>query len=164
MARTPTSGTTTISNALRRPRHHRRSGRGRKPRQPVTRHFRHRHLTVTGDLTLNGNTAVDINASTTGKDLVTGIGHGELWRHAHDQQSRGPLAAGQSYTLFSATTHNGSFASFARNAGCGFGLVVRQRRVVCGLRRHPTFAPPTVSGGNLILTGTGFTPSGTTRG
>lgn len=70
-------------------------------------------LTVNGDLTLNGTTAVDINASTTAKDLITGIATANYGGTLTVNNLAGTLAAGQSYTLFSATTHNGTFASFS---------------------------------------------------
>lgn len=70
-------------------------------------------LTVNGDVTLNGNTAVDINASTTGSDLVTGIATANYGGTLTVNNLAGTVALGQSYTLFSATTHNGTFSSFS---------------------------------------------------
>jgi autotransporter-associated beta strand protein len=70
-------------------------------------------LTVNGDLTLNGDTAVEINASTADEDLVTGIATANYGGVLTINNLAGTLAAGQNYTLFSATTHNGSFASFS---------------------------------------------------
>jgi fibronectin-binding autotransporter adhesin len=68
-------------------------------------------LTVNGDLTLNGDTAVDINAGTADEDLITGVATANYGGTLTVNNLAGTLAAGQSYPLFSATTHNGSFAS-----------------------------------------------------
>lgn len=70
-------------------------------------------LTVNGDVTLNGNTTVDVNAATTGSDLVTGVATANYGGTLTVNNLAGTLAAGQSYTLFSATTHTGTFASFS---------------------------------------------------
>ncbi len=79
-------------------------------------------LTVNGDLTLSGDTAVDINANTSDSDLVTGIDTANYGGTLTINNLAGLLAVGQSYTLFSATTHTGSFASFSP-ATPGAGLV-----------------------------------------
>lgn len=114
-------------------------------------------LTVTGDLTLNGNTAVDINASTTGKDLVTSIATANYGGTLTINNLAGTLAAGQSYTLFSATTHNGTFASFSPatpGAGLNWSFANGVLSVV-----DPNAAPPTLNvsqtGNSLSFSWTG---------
>lgn len=108
-------------------------------------------LTVTGDLTLNGNTAVDINANTTGKDLVTGIATANYGGTLTINNLAGTLAAGQSYTLFSATTHNGSFASFSP-ATPGTGLAWSFANGVLSV--VSSAAPPTLG---VVQTGNALT-------
>jgi autotransporter-associated beta strand protein len=78
-------------------------------------------LTVNGDLTLNGDTAVDINAGTADEDLITGVVTANYGGTLTVNNLAGTLAAGQSYPLFSATTHNGSFANIVP-ATPGVGL------------------------------------------
>ncbi len=113
-------------------------------------------LTVTGDLNLNGNTAVDINASTTGKDLITGIATANYGGTLTVNNLAGTLAAGQNYTLFSATTHSGSFASFSP-ATPGAGLAWSFANGVLSV--VTSAGPPTLgvsqSGNTLTLTWTG---------
>lgn len=70
-------------------------------------------LTVTGNLTLNGSTSVDINKTAGTKDLVTGIGTATYGGTLNVNNLAGTLAGGDSFTLFSATTHSGTFASFS---------------------------------------------------
>jgi len=99
-------------------------------------------LTVTGDLTLNGNTTVDINANTTGKDLITGVGTATYGGTLTINNVAGTLAAGQSYTLFNATTHTGTFASFSPatpGAGLSWSFANGVLSVVSSA------APPTLS-------------------
>lgn len=113
-------------------------------------------LTVTGDLTLSGNTAVDINASTTGSDLITGSATANYGGTLTINNLAGTLAAGQNYTLFSATTHNGTFASFSPatpGAGLSWSFANGVLSVVSSA------APPTLNvsqtGNSLLFSWTG---------
>lgn len=113
-------------------------------------------LTVNGDVTLNGNTAVDINSSTTAKDLVTGVATANYGGTLTINNLAGTLAAGQSYTLFNATTHNGTFASFSP-ATPGAGLTWSFSNGVLSV--VGSAAPPTLnvsqSGNTLTFSWTG---------
>jgi autotransporter-associated beta strand protein len=113
-------------------------------------------LTVNGDLTVNGNTAVDINASTTGSDLITGISTANYGGTLTVNNLAGTLAAGQSYTLFSATTHSSTFASYSP-ATPGSGLAWSFANGVLSV--VSSAAPPTLgvsqAGNTLTFTWTG---------
>lgn len=114
-------------------------------------------LTVNSDVTLNGNTAVDINASTTGSDLVTGIGTANYGGTLTINNLAGTLAAGQNYTLFSASTHSGTFASFSP-ATPGAGLAWSFANGVLSVVTAPVGQPTlnvSQAGNTLTFTWTG---------
>ena len=79
-------------------------------------------LTVSNTLTLLGNTAADINKTANTSDLVTGISTVTYGGTLSINNLAGTLAAGDSFTLFSATAHASSFSTFSPTTP-GAGLV-----------------------------------------
>ena len=69
-------------------------------------------LTVTNTLTLGGTTAMAINASTASSDLVAGVATLTYGGTLTVTNLAGTLAAGDSFTLFSASSYSGSFSTF----------------------------------------------------
>jgi hypothetical protein len=70
-------------------------------------------LTVSNNLTLLGNTAVDINKTAVTSDFVTGISTATYGGTLTINNLSGTLAAPDSFTLFSAATHSGSITNFS---------------------------------------------------
>ena len=68
-------------------------------------------LTVNNTLALAGTTAMAINASTATSDLVTGVTTLTYGGTLTVTNLAGTLAAGDSFTLFGASTYSGSFST-----------------------------------------------------
>jgi autotransporter-associated beta strand protein len=114
-------------------------------------------FTVNGDLTLLGNTAVDINKTAVTSDLVTGISTANYGGTLTINNLAGTLAASDSFTLFSATTHTGSFSSFSPatpGAGLAWSFTNGVLSVVSAVVTPPTLNMEQ-SGSTLTFSWTG---------
>ena len=113
-------------------------------------------LTVNNTLTLQGTTSLRIgkNGSVLTSDQVAGIStvnySGSLIITTNGTTA---LAAGDSFPLFSATTHNGNFTSIVGSPGAGLGYVFANGvlSVVTTVATNPTNITVSVSGGTLTL-------------
>jgi autotransporter-associated beta strand protein len=76
-------------------------------------------LTVNGDLTLAGNTVIEINKPSVLKDLVTGVATLNYGGTLTVVDEGGNLQAGDSFAIFSASNPQGDFASIAGSPGAG---------------------------------------------
>jgi autotransporter-associated beta strand protein len=79
-------------------------------------------LVVSNNLTLLGNTAVDINKTAMTSDLVDGIATATYGGTLTINNLAGTLVASDSFTLFNATAHSGTITNFSP-ATPGAGLV-----------------------------------------
>ncbi|MFO1487894.1 MAG: autotransporter-associated beta strand repeat-containing protein [Verrucomicrobiota bacterium] len=114
-------------------------------------------LTVNGDLTLKGNTSVDINKTAGTQDLVTGIGTATYGGTLTINNLAGTLTGGESFTLFSATTHTGAFSAFSPatpGAGLNWSFTNGVLSVVTAAVAQPTLGY-SQSGSTLTLSWTG---------
>jgi fibronectin-binding autotransporter adhesin len=126
-------------------------------------------LTVTNAVTLSGTTIMEVNETAGTHDQITagltGITFGGTLAITN---LAGTLAAGDSFKLFSAGTYSGSFANI-EPATPGSGLVWDTSSLSSGIIQvasavstPPTISGITVSGGNIVITGTNNTGSGGT--
>ena len=76
-------------------------------------------LTVSGDLTLAGNTSIEVNKTVGTKDLITGVGTLNYGGTLTVANLSGTLTAGDSFVIASATTPVGNFASIVGSPGAG---------------------------------------------
>jgi hypothetical protein len=122
-------------------------------------------ISVSGNITLNGMTVLRLNGSGINDAIVSSnsITYGGTLTLTNISNS--PLAAGNSFQLFITTNATGSFASITP-ATPGTGLVWDLSQLsngVIGVKAGttgPVIGNPTVSGGKLVFSGTGGTPSG----
>jgi hypothetical protein len=122
-------------------------------------------LTVANNVTLNGTTIIKLNGSGTNDVIQTaaGINYGGTLNLVNISGS--PLAAGNSFQVFSAASYTGSFASLTP-ATPGPGLAWDRSQLNSGIVNvvaapsQPVINSTKVSGGNLIFSGTGGTALG----
>ena len=124
-------------------------------------------LTVSGDITLHGTTFMELDASLDASDVLHAavINYGGALSLSN---LAGSLASGDSFKLFDAGSYNGSFASIVP-ATPGPGLTWDTTtlttdgtlRIGGGGTAPPEIGGVSVSGGDLVLNGTGGTPGGT---
>jgi autotransporter-associated beta strand protein len=76
-------------------------------------------LTINGDLTLAGNTVIEINKPSVLKDFVTGVATLNFGGTLTVVDEGGGLQAGDSFAVFSASNPQGNFASIAGSPGAG---------------------------------------------
>ena len=111
-------------------------------------------LTVTGNLVLkSGSTnTFDVNGSLLTNDVVA-VGGTVTYGGVLNVASSGTFALGQSFTLFTAATQIGNFASIQGNPGSGlaFSFANGVLSVVTGIASNPTNITATVNGGVLTL-------------
>ncbi len=69
-------------------------------------------MTISNALTMGGNVAMDVNHTTGTSDRVTGVTTLSYGGTLTVTNLAGTLAAGDSFTLFSATSYTGSFSAF----------------------------------------------------
>jgi autotransporter-associated beta strand protein len=127
-------------------------------------------LTVNNQLTLQGNTAVEISkdGGSPASDLITGVttlNYGGVLTVTNIGATA--LAAGDSFNLFDASSFNGAFATLVlpplpdgltwdTTSLAVNGTIAVRIAVV----NPPTLRRPVISGTELILSGSGGTPSG----
>ena len=112
-------------------------------------------LTVTGNLTLKGGstTSFDVDAGVPTNDVVA-VGGTVTYGGVLNVATNGTFALGRSFTLFTAATHRGNFASIQGNPGGGlaFSFANGVLSVVTGMASNPTNITASVSNGVLTLT------------
>jgi hypothetical protein len=119
-------------------------------------------LAASGNLTLAGTTTIKLNGST--NDVVEaggGITYGGTLNLLN--LSGSPLAAGNRFEVFNATSYSGSFATIVP-ASPGAGLAWDTSHLSSGLIdvvAQPVIGNATLSGSRLVLSGTGGTANGT---
>ena len=124
-------------------------------------------LTVTGNLTNNGSIRMEIKASDGTSDLITGVNTLVYGGTLSVTNVGGTLTNGASFTLFSATTYQGSFSSInPATPGSNLawdltGLTNGILKVVAGASTPPHIGGIEASGANVILRGTGGTAGAT---
>lgn len=123
-------------------------------------------LTINNNLTLNGTTTMEItkDGGFTSSDLAF-VGGNLTYGGTLTVVLTGTnvLAVNDTFNLFDWTTRSGSFT--ATNLPANYTWDLSQLNVdgsirVAAVLIPPTVNPPTTSGGNLILTGTGGNPGG----
>jgi hypothetical protein len=125
--------------------------------------------TITANnVTLNGTTTLKLDGSGVNDEIasVASITYGGTLNVVN--VSGTPLTAGNSFQLFSAATYSGSFSSISpATPGTGLAWDTSQLdsngflNVVSASATGPVISSTSVSGGNLVFSGTGGTPNGT---
>ena len=122
-------------------------------------------LAASGSITLNGATIIKLNGTT--NDIVettANLTYGGTLNLANINSS--PLAAGNSFQIFSAATYSGTFASI-NPATPGAGLAWNTSQLSSGIisvvssSAGPVIGSTSASGGNFIFSGTGGPDNGT---
>jgi autotransporter-associated beta strand protein len=122
-------------------------------------------LTINNTLTLQPGsvTAVQISHAAVASDQIAGLTSVTYGGTLSVTNQGGTMAAGDSFQLFNAASYTGAFSSITPAApGPGLvwnlaGLTVNGLLTVSNAA-PPTFTSPTLSGGKLILSGTGGSP------
>jgi len=98
--------------------------------------------------------AVDISQTAGTNDLVTGLNSVNYGGTLAVTNLAGTLALGNSFTLFSATTHVGNFTNIIGSPGAGlaYSFTNGVLSVVTGIAGYPTNITATVRGGSLEIT------------
>ena len=123
-------------------------------------------VAASGNVTLNGNTVIKLDGSGSNDMVQAGgnISYGGTLNLANISGS--PLAAGNSFKVFSAANYSGSFSSITPSTP-GAGLAWDTTQLNTGVinvlvgSSGPVISSTKASGGNLIFSGTGGTASGT---
>ena len=117
-------------------------------------------LTVSGNFTNNGTIVIKLDGSGVNDSIVcsNSITYGGTLNLVNVSGS--PLAIGNTFKIFSATNYSGSFASGITPPTPGTGLAwdttqLLSSGVINVVAARPVIGSTTVSGGNLILSGTG---------
>ena len=127
-------------------------------------------IAASGNITLGGTTLIKLNGSGT-NDAVQSTGGTLTYGGTLDlvNISAAPLAAGNQFQVFGAASYGGSFAGIVP-ATPGTGLSWNLSQLNSGIvgvtstgDSGPVIAPPHLTGGNLVFSGTGGTSSGTYR-
>lgn len=127
-------------------------------------------IAASGNITLNGATTIKLNGSGT-NDVVQSTGgtltYGGVLNLVNI--SAAPLAAGDQFHVFAATSCSGSFTNIVP-AAPGAGLVWNLSQLASGIIQvasagnpGPVITSPQLTGGNLVFSGTGGTNSGPYR-
>jgi len=123
-------------------------------------------IAASGTVTLNGITVIKLDGSGSNDMVQAGgnINYGGTLNLANISST--PLAAGNSFQVFSAANYNGTFSSITPSTP-GAGLAWDTTHLNTGVINviassgGPVINSVTTSGGNLIFTGSGGTVSGT---
>ena len=117
-------------------------------------------LSVSGAVVLSGNTMMEVNQTAGTQDQITSSGNIAYAGTLNVANLAGTLAAGQSFALFNGATYSGSFASIVpATPGPGLtwdtsSLASNGTLKIAGAAALPTIGHITLSGGNVILSGT----------
>lgn len=122
-------------------------------------------ITASNGVSLSGTTLLKLNGSGVNDQIISGaaINYGGTLTVANI--SGAPLAVGNSFQLFSATSYNGSFSAISpATPGAGLAWDTSQLNsggflnVIASGGQGPLITSTTVTGGNLIFSGTGGSP------
>jgi autotransporter-associated beta strand protein len=118
---------------------------------------------VANSITLNGTTIIKLNGSGVNDSIQSpggGITYGGTLSLVNISGS--PLAVGNSFQIFSATSYAGSFASITpATPGTGLAWGTSQLNIgVLNVIAEPSITSVAVSGGNLVFSGTNGTAGG----
>jgi autotransporter-associated beta strand protein len=120
-------------------------------------------LTINNSLTLAGTTFAEVNKANLTSDLVnvlTDANYGGTL--VISNVSATPLAGGEVFQLFNVSgAKNGNFSNVTMLPASGVSGTFNPATGQLTITANPVFVVPFLSGGNLIWTGTGFTPDGT---
>jgi hypothetical protein len=123
-------------------------------------------IAASGAITLNGTTIIKLSGSGTNDEVQTAgvITYGGTLNLANISSS--PLAAGNSFQIFSGASCSGSFTGITpATPGAGLAWDATQLNLgvlnVVAASTQPVIGSIAVSGGSLILNGTGGTTNGT---
>jgi autotransporter-associated beta strand protein len=112
-------------------------------------------LTINSNLTLAGTAFIKVNKSAATHDLVTGVITANYGGTLVVSNLAGTLSLGDSFTVFSASAHSGTFAAISGSPGAGlawsFNPASGVVSVVNGIIPYPTNLLFSVSGTNLSL-------------
>ena len=120
-------------------------------------------LSASGNIMLAGTTTIKLDGST--NDVVEaggGITYGGILNLRNISGS--PLAAGDRFQVFHATNYSGSFSTIVPPPVPGTGLAWDTSHLntgLIGVVAQPVIGNATLSGGQLVLSGTGGTTNGT---
>jgi autotransporter-associated beta strand protein len=120
-------------------------------------------LTVTNSITLSGTNAMDVNKTAGTRDQLNCAGTITYGGTLNVANLAGTLAAGDSFKLFNAATYTGTFTAITPAPGAGLawdatGLSNGTIKVIAAAT-PPTIGKITVSGGNVIISGSNSTGS-----
>jgi hypothetical protein len=123
-------------------------------------------IAASAAVTLNGTTIIKLNGSGTNDEVQAGAGitYGGTLNLVNISGS--PLAAGNSFQIFSGVSYSGSFTSITpATPGTGLAWDTTQLNIgvlnVAATSLRPVIDSTEVLGGDLIFTGTGGTTNGT---
>jgi len=115
-------------------------------------------LTINNDLTISGKAALRIskNGGTPVSDLISGLNnanYGGTLVISNVTSDATPIVAGDTFTLFSASAHNGSFTSVVGSPGSGLGYSFANGilTVITTVNPNPTNLVAVVNSGKLEL-------------
>lgn len=122
-------------------------------------------IAASDNVTLSGTTVIKLDGATNDAvDAAAGITYGGALNLANISGS--PLAAGNTFQIFSAASYSGSFSSISPTTP-GVGLAWNTTQLSSGIISvvssggGPVIGTPYVSGGNLIFSGAGGSDNGT---
>jgi len=125
-------------------------------------------LSIAGDLTLEGTTAMELSAASDTNDVLRATTFIDLGGTLVLTIVDGTLAAGDSFKLFDALGYADSFASIVPTTpgpGLTWDTTALNTDGILGVRgpQGPQISPPSISGGGFNLGGSGGTPNQTYR-
>jgi len=125
-------------------------------------------ITVSSNVVLAGTAMMEVNKTAATSDLVSSSGNIAYGGTLNVANLAGTLAAGDSFTLFSGATYSGTFAAInPTTPGPGLAwntanLDINGKLSIVAAAVPPTIKNITVSGGNVVISGTDNTGSGGT--
>jgi autotransporter-associated beta strand protein len=117
-------------------------------------------MTINNVLSLGGTTFVEVDKATLASDIVLGVTAANYGGTlVVSNISATPLVGGEVFQLFSVSgARSGNFGSIVVVSETGLGGTfdpTTGQLTITSAAAPPVFAPPAISGGNFILTGTG---------
>ncbi len=119
-------------------------------------------LTINSSLSLAGTTFAEVNKSSLTSDLVNASSANYGGALVISNINATPLVGGETFQLFNVSgAKNGNFSSVSILPATGVSATFNPATGQLTISAGPVFAPPILSGGNVIWTGSGFPPNGT---
>jgi autotransporter-associated beta strand protein len=119
-------------------------------------------LTINSSLSLAGTTLAEVNKSSLTSDLVNASSANYGGALVISNISATPLVGGETFQLFNVSgAKNGNFTTVSVLPASGLSATFNPATGQLTISAGPVFAPPILSGGNVIWTGSGFPPNGT---